>query len=133
MKGSAQNLLQTTNQCKGSLLLRPSIFFLQRLSLPLSLMSLISTMISVIVFIPSPKHPFFSSQNRAKSNIKKKNYSFRGFLVIKHFTKDVSAKELVLKMIVDGPLPGNAVFNFVITGYSQVVEMGKAVEMFRLL
>jgi hypothetical protein len=36
-------------------------------------------------------------------------------------------------MIVDGPLPGNAVFNFVITGYSQVVEMGKAVEMFRLL
>jgi hypothetical protein len=44
-----------------------------------------------------------------------------------------SAKELVLKMIVDGPLPGNAVFNFVITGYSQVVEMGKAVEMFRLL
>ncbi|KAK2359052.1 hypothetical protein QL285_096177 [Trifolium repens] len=99
MKGSAQNLLQTTNQCKGSLLLRPSIFFLQR----------------------------------AKSNIKKINYSFRGFLVIKHFTKDVSAKELVLKMIVDGPLPGNAVFNFVITGYSQVVEMGKAVEMFRLL
>ncbi|KAK2392489.1 hypothetical protein QL285_065843 [Trifolium repens] len=127
MKGSAQNLLQTTNQCKGSLLLRPSIFFLQRLSLPLSLMSLISTMISVIVFTPSPKHPF------SKSNIKKKNYSFRGFLVIKHFTKDVSAKELVLKMIVDGPLPGNAVFNFVITGYSQVVEMGKAVEMFRLL
>ncbi|WJX65219.1 hypothetical protein P8452_49902 [Trifolium repens] len=48
--------------------------------------------------------------------------------------KDVdSAKELVLKMIADGPLPGNAVFNFVITGYSQVMEMGKAVEMLRLL
>ncbi|KAK2444352.1 pentatricopeptide repeat-containing protein, mitochondrial [Trifolium repens] len=48
--------------------------------------------------------------------------------------KDVdSAKDLVLKMIADGPLPGNAVFNFVITGYSQVVEMGKAVEMLRLL
>lgn len=48
--------------------------------------------------------------------------------------KDVDqAKELVLKMIADGPLPGNAVFNYVITGYSKVGEMGQAVEMLRLL
>ncbi|CAI8597851.1 unnamed protein product [Vicia faba] len=48
--------------------------------------------------------------------------------------KDVdAAKQLVLKMIADGPLPGNAVFNFVITGYSKAGEMGQAVEILRLL
>ncbi|XP_058787230.1 small ribosomal subunit protein mS80 (rPPR6)-like [Vicia villosa] len=48
--------------------------------------------------------------------------------------KDVdAAKELVLKMITDGPLPGNAVFNYVITGYSKAGEMGQAVEILRLL
>ena len=41
------------------------------------------------------------------------------------------AKELVLKMIEDGPPPGNAVFNFVVTAYSKAGEMGKAVEMMR--
>ncbi|KAL2968191.1 hypothetical protein AAZX31_15G016800 [Glycine max] len=43
------------------------------------------------------------------------------------------AKELVLKMIEDGPPPGNAVFNFVVTAYSKAGEMGKAVEMMRLM
>ncbi|XP_004502080.1 small ribosomal subunit protein mS80 (rPPR6) [Cicer arietinum] len=48
--------------------------------------------------------------------------------------KDVdAAKQVVLKMIADGPLPGNAVFNFVITGYSKAGEMGQAVEILRLL
>jgi len=48
--------------------------------------------------------------------------------------KDVDqAKELVLKMIADGPVPGNAVFNYVIYGYSKVGEMGQVVEMLRLL
>jgi pentatricopeptide repeat protein len=48
--------------------------------------------------------------------------------------KDVdAAKKLVLKMIADGPPPRNAVFNFVITGYSVAGEMGQAVEMLRLL
>lgn len=48
--------------------------------------------------------------------------------------KDVgAAKQLVLKMIADGPLPGNAVFNYVITGYSKAGEIGQAVEILRLL
>ncbi|KAJ1384140.1 Tetratricopeptide-like helical domain superfamily [Sesbania bispinosa] len=48
--------------------------------------------------------------------------------------KDVdAAKQLILKMIADGPPPGNAVFNFVITAYSKVGEMGQAVEMMKLL
>nr|ACU23208.1 unknown [Glycine max] len=36
-------------------------------------------------------------------------------------------------MIEDGPPPGNAVFNFVVTAYSKAGEMGKAVEMMRLM
>ncbi|RDY14038.1 Pentatricopeptide repeat-containing protein, mitochondrial, partial [Mucuna pruriens] len=44
-----------------------------------------------------------------------------------------SAKELVLKMIKDGPPPGNAVFNFVVTAYSKAGEMRQAVEMMRLM
>ncbi|XP_057449613.1 pentatricopeptide repeat-containing protein At3g02650, mitochondrial-like [Lotus japonicus] len=48
--------------------------------------------------------------------------------------KDVgAAKQLILDMIANGPPPGNAVFNFVITGYSKVGEMGQAVEMMKLL
>ncbi|XP_061368436.1 small ribosomal subunit protein mS80 (rPPR6) [Gastrolobium bilobum] len=48
--------------------------------------------------------------------------------------KDVdAAKELILKMIADGPPPGNAVFNFVITAYCKVGEMGQALEMVKLL
>ncbi|KAK7385834.1 hypothetical protein VNO78_31744 [Psophocarpus tetragonolobus] len=43
------------------------------------------------------------------------------------------AKELVLRMIKDGPPPGNAVFNFVVTGFSKAGELGKAVEMMRLM
>ncbi|KAG4384892.1 hypothetical protein GLYMA_13G356700v4 [Glycine max] len=43
------------------------------------------------------------------------------------------AKELLLKMIENGPPPGNAVFNFVVTAYSKAGEMGKAVEMMRLM
>ncbi|XP_020237347.1 pentatricopeptide repeat-containing protein At3g02650, mitochondrial [Cajanus cajan] len=43
------------------------------------------------------------------------------------------AKELVLRMIKDGPPPGNAVFNFVVTGYTKAGEMGQAVEMMRLM
>ncbi|KAF7837049.1 pentatricopeptide repeat-containing protein [Senna tora] len=48
--------------------------------------------------------------------------------------KDVdAAKQLILKMIADGPPPGNAVFNYVITGYSKVGEMGQALEMMKLM
>ncbi|CAJ1971141.1 unnamed protein product [Sphenostylis stenocarpa] len=43
------------------------------------------------------------------------------------------AKELVLKMIKDGPPPGNAVFNFVVTAYTKAGETGKAVEMMKLM
>ncbi|XP_027360962.1 pentatricopeptide repeat-containing protein At3g02650, mitochondrial [Abrus precatorius] len=44
-----------------------------------------------------------------------------------------AAKQLVLKMISDGPPPGNAVFNFIVTAYSKVGEMGQAMEMMRLM
>lgn len=48
--------------------------------------------------------------------------------------KDVdAAKQLVLRMIADGPPPGNAVFNYVITGYSKVGEMEQALEMMKLM
>ncbi|KAE9600768.1 hypothetical protein Lal_00011229 [Lupinus albus] len=48
--------------------------------------------------------------------------------------KDVgAAKELILKMIVDGPPPGNGVFNFVITEYAKAGQMVQAIEMLRLL
>ncbi|XP_054820160.1 pentatricopeptide repeat-containing protein At3g02650, mitochondrial-like [Prosopis cineraria] len=48
--------------------------------------------------------------------------------------KDVgAAKQLVLKMIADGPPPGNAVFNYVITGYSKTGEMEQALEMMKLM
>lgn len=48
--------------------------------------------------------------------------------------KDVdAAKQLVLKMIADGPPPGNAVFNFVITAYSKSGEMRQALETMKLL
>ncbi|KAL2316991.1 hypothetical protein Fmac_030867 [Flemingia macrophylla] len=43
------------------------------------------------------------------------------------------AKEVVLRMVKDGPPPGNAVFNFVVTGYTKAGEMGQAVEMMRLM
>ncbi|XP_045816035.1 pentatricopeptide repeat-containing protein At3g02650, mitochondrial [Trifolium pratense] len=106
--------------------------------------------------IENKKYPPLSSVNFLVKNLSHKNETVQLALevlndipterrrrAIKPFTavvralcriKDVdSAKELVLKMIADGPPPGNAVFNFVITGYSQVGEMGKAVEMLRLL
>ncbi|KAJ1386784.1 Tetratricopeptide-like helical domain superfamily [Sesbania bispinosa] len=48
--------------------------------------------------------------------------------------KDVeAAKHLILKMIADGPPPGNVVFNFFITAYSKVGGMGQAMEMMKLL
>ncbi|KAK7308994.1 hypothetical protein RJT34_05383 [Clitoria ternatea] len=48
--------------------------------------------------------------------------------------KDVDAgKQLVLRMVADGPPPGNAVFNFVITGYAKVGEMGQVVDMMKLM
>ncbi|XP_019413059.1 PREDICTED: pentatricopeptide repeat-containing protein At3g02650, mitochondrial isoform X2 [Lupinus angustifolius] len=48
--------------------------------------------------------------------------------------KDVdTAKELILKMTVDGPPPGNGVFNFVITEYAKAGKMVQAIEMLRLL
>ncbi|KAK7372615.1 hypothetical protein VNO80_06002 [Phaseolus coccineus] len=43
------------------------------------------------------------------------------------------AKELLVKMIKDGPPPGNDVFNFVVTGYSKAGEIGKAVETMKLM
>ncbi|KAK7308279.1 hypothetical protein VNO77_41881 [Canavalia gladiata] len=43
------------------------------------------------------------------------------------------AKQLVLKMIENGPPPGNAVFNFVVTAYSKIAEMRQAVEMMKLM
>ncbi|KAK4260624.1 hypothetical protein QN277_003717 [Acacia crassicarpa] len=48
--------------------------------------------------------------------------------------KDVNrAKQLVLRMITEGPPPGNAVFNYVITGYSKIGEMDQALEMMKLM
>ncbi|KAK7277120.1 hypothetical protein RIF29_18270 [Crotalaria pallida] len=48
--------------------------------------------------------------------------------------KDVdAAKELILKMIADGPPPGNAVFNYVITEYAQAGQMVQAMGMLRVL
>ncbi|KAJ8760054.1 hypothetical protein K2173_010910 [Erythroxylum novogranatense] len=48
--------------------------------------------------------------------------------------KDVDgAKQLVCKMIAEGPPPGNAVFNGVITAYSKGGDMEKAIQMLKLL
>lgn len=43
------------------------------------------------------------------------------------------AKSLLLKMISEGPPPGNAVFNLVINGYSKVGEMKQALETMKLM
>ncbi|XP_017978724.1 PREDICTED: pentatricopeptide repeat-containing protein At3g02650, mitochondrial [Theobroma cacao] len=43
------------------------------------------------------------------------------------------AKTLLLKMIADGPPPGNAVFNSVVNGYSKAGDMDKAKEMIKLM
>ncbi|XP_028766719.1 pentatricopeptide repeat-containing protein At3g02650, mitochondrial-like [Neltuma alba] len=48
--------------------------------------------------------------------------------------KDVDvAKQLVLRMVAEGPPPGNAVFNYVITGYSKIGKMEQALEMMKLM
>ncbi|KAH7542123.1 small ribosomal subunit protein mS80 (rPPR6) [Ziziphus jujuba] len=48
--------------------------------------------------------------------------------------KDVEeAKNLLLKMIREGPPPGNAVFNSVINGYAKAGDMEKAMEMIRTM
>jgi len=43
------------------------------------------------------------------------------------------AKELLVKMIKDGPPPGNDVFNFIVTAYSRAGEIGKALETMKLM
>lgn len=43
------------------------------------------------------------------------------------------AKELLNKMIAEGPAPGNAVFNYVISSYSKAKEMGLARELVKLM
>ncbi|KAE8710604.1 Pentatricopeptide repeat-containing protein [Hibiscus syriacus] len=49
-------------------------------------------------------------------------------------TKDVDeAKKVLLKMIEQGPPPGNAVFNSVVGGYSKVGDMEKAKEVMKLM
>lgn len=43
------------------------------------------------------------------------------------------ARTLLLKMIEEGPAPGNAVFNMIISGYSKAGDMNKAKEMIKLM
>ncbi|XVF69695.1 hypothetical protein PTKIN_Ptkin11bG0102700 [Pterospermum kingtungense] len=43
------------------------------------------------------------------------------------------AKTLLLKMIAEGPPPGNAVFNSVVNGYSKAGDMDKAKEVIKLM
>ncbi|KAF7847312.1 hypothetical protein BT93_L3096, partial [Corymbia citriodora subsp. variegata] len=43
------------------------------------------------------------------------------------------ARELLDKMIAEGPAPGNAVFNYVISSYSKAKEMGVARELVKLM
>ncbi|KAJ7982503.1 putative Pentatricopeptide repeat-containing protein [Quillaja saponaria] len=48
--------------------------------------------------------------------------------------KDFStAKDLLFKMIAEGPPPGNAVFNSIINGYSKAGDMGEALEIVKLM
>ncbi|XVF19224.1 hypothetical protein REPUB_Repub11eG0091400 [Reevesia pubescens] len=66
-----------------------------------------------------------------------RKYAIKPFLSVVHGLcrmKNVDeAKTLLLKMITEGPPPGNAVFNSVVNGYSKAGDMDKAKEMIKLM
>lgn len=45
----------------------------------------------------------------------------------------IKAKTLLLKMIAEGPPPGNAAFNTIINGYSKAGDLGEAMELIKLM
>ncbi|XP_021278518.1 pentatricopeptide repeat-containing protein At3g02650, mitochondrial [Herrania umbratica] len=71
----------------------------------------------------------FSGEAR-KYAIKPFSSVVRGLCRMKNLDE---AKALLLKMIAEGPPPGNAVFNSVVGGYSKAGDMDKAKEMIKLM
>ncbi|KAF3947415.1 hypothetical protein CMV_026447 [Castanea mollissima] len=64
-------------------------------------------------------------------------YAIKPFSTILHGLcrmKDVNgAKQLLSKMIAEGPPPGNAAFNSVISGYSKAGDLGEAIQIKKLM
>ncbi|XP_075644709.1 small ribosomal subunit protein mS80 (rPPR6)-like [Castanea sativa] len=64
-------------------------------------------------------------------------YAIKPFSTVIHGLcrmKDVDgAKQLLSKMITEGPPPGNAVFNSVISGYSKAGDLGEAIQIKKLM
>ncbi|XP_059449852.1 small ribosomal subunit protein mS80 (rPPR6)-like [Corylus avellana] len=66
-----------------------------------------------------------------------RKYAIKPFSTVIHGLcrmRDVDgAKQLLSKMIAEGPPPGNAVFNLVINGYSKAGDLGEAIEIKKLM
>nr|XP_023881829.1 pentatricopeptide repeat-containing protein At3g02650, mitochondrial-like [Quercus suber]POE73855.1 pentatricopeptide repeat-containing protein, mitochondrial [Quercus suber] len=66
-----------------------------------------------------------------------RKYAIKPFSTVIHGLcrmKDVDgAKQLLSKMIAEGPPPGNAVFNSVISGYSKAGDLGEAIQIKKLM
>uniref|UniRef100_A0A2N9I4P6 Pentacotripeptide-repeat region of PRORP domain-containing protein n=1 Tax=Fagus sylvatica TaxID=28930 RepID=A0A2N9I4P6_FAGSY len=66
-----------------------------------------------------------------------RKYAIKPFSTVIHGLcrmKDVDgAKQLLSKMIAEGPPPGNAVFNSIISGYSKAGDLGEAMQIKKLM